>query len=186
MSRIGKKPIQIPAGVTVHVAESVLSVKGPKGELAQAIHPRVSMVMEENKVMVSVKNPKLKQDKALWGLFARLAENMVQGVTEGFEKRLEINGVGYRAVAEGAKLDLSLGFSHPVKFALPQGITATVEKNIISIRGIDKQLVGETAARIRALKKPEPYKGKGIKYVGEIIRRKAGKQVKAAGAGAGG
>ncbi|OGL77987.1 50S ribosomal protein L6 [Candidatus Uhrbacteria bacterium RIFCSPHIGHO2_12_FULL_54_23] len=184
MSRIGKRPIQIPSAVTVNVADGVVAVKGPKGELSLALHPRVSIAQEGGSVSVAVKNPDLKEDRALWGLSARLIGNMVTGVVAGYEKRLEINGVGYRAAVEGDALNLNLGFSHPVKFSLPKGITAAVEKNIVVIRGIDKQQVGETAARIRALRKPEPYKGKGIKYIDEIVRRKAGKQVKAAGAGA--
>jgi large subunit ribosomal protein L6 len=170
----------------VNVADDTVTVQGPKGTLSLKRHGRVQLAQEAGEVLVTVKNPDLKEDRALWGLTARLIANMVKGVTEGFEKRLEINGVGYRAAMEGSMINLSLGFSHPVKFPLPQGITAAVEKNVITIKGIDKQAVGEVAARIRALRKPEPYKGKGIKYEGEVVRRKAGKQVKAAGAGSGG
>ncbi|MEW6611091.1 MAG: 50S ribosomal protein L6 [Patescibacteria group bacterium] len=186
MSRIGKKPILIPQGVTVDSKEQLVVVKGPKGDLSLRLHPHVYVKKEGDTLVVTVSNPAAKDDKALWGLSARLLGNMMKGVTQGYEKRLEINGVGYRAAVEGEKLALNLGFSHPVSFSLPPGITASVEKNVITIKGIEKQLVGEIAAQIRALRPPEPYKGKGIKYEGEVIRRKAGKQVKAAGAGTGG
>lgn len=186
MSRIGKKPISIPPEVTVEIKDQVIAVKGPKGELSLTLHPHVSVKREGSTLVVNVNDPELKNDKALWGLSARLIENMIIGVTQGYEKRLEINGVGYRAAVEGDKLALSLGFSHPVSFSIPKGIAASVEKNVITVKGIEKQLVGEVSAQIRALRPPEPYKGKGIKYEKEVIRRKAGKQVKAAGAGTGG
>ncbi len=181
MSRIGKLPIAIPVGVTIKLDERVVSVTGPKGTLTQKLHDRVNVEIGET-VNVTVRQPNNQNDRALWGLTRMLIANMVIGVTTGYEKKLEINGVGFKAALTGHNLILNLGFSHPITFAVPAGITATVDKNVVSINGIDKQLVGETAATIRALKKPEPYKGKGIKYSDEIIRRKAGKVVKAAGA----
>jgi large subunit ribosomal protein L6 len=182
MSRIGKLPITIPDGVTVTHADHHVSVKGPKGELELNIHRHVKLNIADNKIDVSVTHPDDQMDRALWGLSRALVANMIEGVTKGYTKRLEINGVGYRATATGKNLQLFLGFSHPVNFTIPDSLTVTVEKNVIVISGIDKQLVGETAAKIRSLKKPEPYKGKGIKYDNEVIRRKAGKVVKAAGA----
>lgn len=179
MSRIGKKPIVIPAGVTLQIEGQKVKVKGQKGELSFNFHRLVNFEKHEAVVKVLVKKTEDKKSRELWGLSRVLLFNMIEGVTKGFQKKLEINGVGYRAAVAGQKLNLELGFSHPVEFMLPKGIEAKVEKNIITISGIDKQLVGETAARIRALRKPEPYKGKGIKYVDEVIRRKAGKVVKA-------
>jgi len=184
MSRIGKKLISIPKGVEVKIEQSFVLVKGPKGELKEAIHPRVTIVLENNEVKITVKDPELKSDKALWGLYGSMVKNMITGVTVGFEKKLEINGVGYKAALSGDKITLNLGFSHPVDFSLPKGITAGIEKNIISISGIDKRLVGAVAAELRALRPPEPYKGKGIKYIDEVIVKKAGKAAKATGAGA--
>lgn len=184
MSRIGKKLISIPKGVEVKIEQSFVLVKGPKGELKEAIHPRVTIVLENNEVKITVKDPELKSDKALWGLYGSMVKNMIIGVTVGFEKKLEINGVGYKAALSGDKITLNLGFSHPVDFSLPKGITAGIEKNIISISGIDKRLVGAVAAELRALRPPEPYKGKGIKYIDEVIIKKAGKAAKATGAGA--
>jgi len=181
MSRIGKLPIEIPAGVDVTLSGAEVAVKGPKGMLRQALHPHVMITREENVLQVTVKDPENQRDHALWGLFQRLVANMVTGTTKGFEKQLEINGVGYKVASAGRSLNLSLGYSHPIEFTLPDGIDAKVEKNIITLTGIDKQAVGEIAAQIRRLRKPEPYKGKGIKYVGEVIRRKAGKAAKAAG-----
>ncbi len=182
MSRIGKQPITIPAGVTVNMTDSHIEVKGPKGNLSLVLHPRVTLTNTDNQMTVTVKDPDLQSDRALWGLSRMLVANMITGVTTGYEKKLEINGVGFKAQVSGKNLVLNLGFSHPVEFPIPEGISMTVEKNIVTISGIDKQLVGETAAVIRRMKKPEPYKGKGIKYVDEVIRRKAGKVVKAAGA----
>ena len=175
MSRIGKKPIEIPEAVEVKLDGSILVVKGSKGELKQEIHPLVKVDIKNKEINVSVKNPDDNNEKALWGLFRSLVFNMVLGVTEGFEKKLEINGVGYKAVLQGKTLVLNVGYSHPVEFSLAEGINCVVEQNVITISGIDKQLVGETAANIRKGRKPEPYKGKGIKYIDEIIRRKAGK-----------
>jgi large subunit ribosomal protein L6 len=179
MSRIGKQPIPIPQGVDVGLNDRVVSVKGPKGSLTLPLHEHVTIMNENGVLMVTVKEPEVKGDRSLWGLFQRLVSNMVLGVTKGFEKQLEVNGVGFKAALSGTTLNLSLGFSHPVDFALPSGVEAKIEKNVITLSGIDKQLVGETAARIRALKKPEPYKGKGIKYIDEVIRRKATKAAKA-------
>ena len=178
MSRIGKKPIEIPQGVEVKVDSNLVVVKGPKGELKEQIHPLVKIEGKENEVIVSVKNPEEKEQRSLWGLFRTLINNMVQGVTNGFTKQLEINGIGFKALVSGDKLVLNVGFSHPVEYSIPKDIQITVEKNIVTISGNSKQKVGQVAAEIRAIKKPEPYKGKGIKYVDEVIRRKAGKVVK--------
>lgn len=182
MSRIGQIPIPIPDGVSLTVTDRRLEVKGPKGVLSAALHDHVTITVADQRATVSVARPNDQFDRALWGLSRMLVANMVTGVTRGFTKQLEINGVGFRAAVNGQALQLNLGFSHPIEFPIPAGITITVEKNIITVAGIDKQRVGETAATIRRLKKPEPYKGKGIKYVDEVIRRKAGKVVKAAGA----
>ncbi len=158
---------------------SFIIVKGPKGELKQALPKEVVINIEGETVKVGVLNPQEKHQRSLWGLFQRLISNMVKGVTEGYEKKLEIVGVGFKVNLAGKKLTLEVGFSHPVIFELPEGIEASVEKNsLIIIKGIDKQLVGEIAARIRKIKKPEPYKGKGIRYSDEVIRRKAGKTAK--------
>lgn len=175
MSRIGKKILTLPAGVTVEITPSNVTMKGPKGELKLALHPHITVFKNDSEVSVTTVNEENKRDRALWGTFASLIENMLEGVTKGFKKQLEINGVGYKAALKGKALALEVGFSHPVEFQAPQGITFTVEKNVITVEGIDKHLVGETAAQIRAIKKPEPYKGKGIKYLTEVIRRKAGK-----------
>ena len=157
------------------VDNKTVTVKGPKGELKQDLHDHVSVEIVDNTVIVKVKNENVKQDKSLWGLSASLITNMVIGVTEGYIKELEINGVGMKAAAVGKKLTLNVGFSHPVEYTAADGIDVKVEGNKITVSGIDKQLVGEVAAQIRKVKKPEPYKGKGIKYIDEQIRRKAGK-----------
>lgn len=177
MSRIAKKPIAYPAGVEVRVDGDLVTVKGPLGELKQQLHPHVSVTVDKDNrtFSVFVKDENDVSDKALWGLFARLIRNMILGVTKYFEKTLELNGVGYRVNLQGNKLVFALGFSHPVEFPLPEGIKAEVANNNIKIMGIDKHLVGQVAANVRALKKPEPYKGKGLKYSDETIRRKAGK-----------
>ncbi|MFA5133452.1 MAG: 50S ribosomal protein L6 [Patescibacteria group bacterium] len=184
MSRIGKKLILIPSGVELKINGLDVAVKGPKGSLSLTMHPAASasITEEEGKkfVKVEVKNENNLEQRAIWGLTGKLIFNMVEGVVNGYEKKLEISGVGFRASIAGNKLKMELGFSHPVEFELPVGITGAVEKNVIKISGIDKQLVGEIAARIRKIKKPEPYKGKGIKYSDEVIRRKAGKAAKAA------
>lgn len=179
MSRIGKQIITIPAGVTVTMDGNVVNVKGSKGQLSHALHPRVKAILEENTITVAVLDETEKFDRSLWGLSQRLISNMVHGVTQGYEKKLELNGVGFKVALAGNDLNLSLGFSHPVTFKVPAGIQAQVEKNVITLSGIDKQLVGEIAAQLRRLKVPEVYKGKGIKYMDEVIRRKAGKAAKA-------
>lgn len=175
MSRIGKKPIIIPDQVEVTIDKDRIKVKGPKGELTEKIHPFVKIDLQDKQMSV-LPDKKTKSTSALWGLFRALIANMVLGVTEGFEKKLEIQGVGFRAQVQGKDLILHLGLSHPVEVAAPEGIEIKVEKNIITISGTDKQLVGQIAAKIRALKKPEPYKGKGIRYMGEVVRIKAGKK----------
>ena len=182
MSRVGKKILKVPAGVDLKVEGKTVRAKGPKGELSLTMHDHVSAKIEDGVLSVDVKDPENVNDKALWGLTRRLIENLVTGVTKGFEKKLEINGVGFKAAAQGNVLKLEVGLSHDVEFQVPKGIAVAVEKNIITVTGIDKQQVGEVAAQIRAVKKPEPYKGKGIKYVEETIHRKAGKAAKAGSA----
>jgi large subunit ribosomal protein L6 len=177
MSRIGKLPIAIPSGVTITVDADEVTVSGSKGTLKQFMMPEITVAQEDNQVIVTRSNDEPK-NRAKHGLMRALINNMVHGVGEGFSKKLEINGVGYRVAQQGNGLKLNLGFSHDVIFALPAGINAAVEQNTITISGIDKQQVGQVAAEIRALKKPEPYKGKGIKYVGEHIIRKSGKSGK--------
>jgi len=177
MSRIGKNPVPVPTGVTITIQGLEISVKGPKGELQMTVHPNMKVTMQDNQIIVERPN-NVKENKALHGLTRSLINNMVIGVTEGFEKKLEILGVGYRAAINGPKLTLSLGYSHPIEFISPNGIIIEIDKNkknLLSIKGTDKQLVGETAAKIRAFRKPEPYKGKGIRYQGEYVRIKAGK-----------
>ncbi len=184
MSRLGKKPIKIPGAVTVKYHEGVVNVKGPKGELVFHVHPHAIITVNdaEKTVSVGVAFPDTLLDRGLWGLTHKIIRNMFDGVTTGFSKSLELIGVGFKAALAGNKLNLELGFSHPVVFELPKGVEAKVEKNVITLSGSDKQQVGEVAAKIRKLKKPEPYKGKGIRYVGEVVRQKAGKAAKAAGA----
>jgi large subunit ribosomal protein L6 len=191
MSRIGRQPIAIPDGVTVEVGSGEVSVKGPKGELRQAVSPDLEIVREESPggdgdgesaaqraPVLTVKRPTDRgEHRALHGLTRSLIANMVHGVTEGFEKRLEIQGVGYRARLQGNTLELSLGYSHPVPVIAPEGIEFEVPAPTqVVVRGIDKQLVGEVAARIRRTRPPEPYKGKGVRYAGEHVRRKVGKR----------
>ncbi len=180
MSRIGKEPIAVPAGVEVSVDGSRVSVKGPRGQLQQSFHPDMRILLVDG--TVRVERPSDERDhRSLHGLTRTLIANMVEGVTQGYEKRLEIVGVGYRAVLKGADLELAVGFSHPVSFRPPEGIEFEVPApNRIVIRGIDKQLVGEIAANVRKVRKPEPYKGKGIRYEGEHVRKKAGKAAKGA------
>lgn len=177
MSRVGKLPVTVPSGVTITVDASEITVAGPKGTLKQFTMPGITVKQEENQVVVTRVNdePKI---RAKHGLMRALLSNMVTGVSQGFSKKLEINGVGYRVNMQGADLKFNLGFSHDVIFKLPQGVTATTEQNTITVSGIDKQQVGQAAAEIRALKKPEPYKGKGIKYADERIIRKSGKSGK--------
>ncbi len=183
MSRIGKKPVVIPTGVTVDINGQTLKIKGPKGELSLEVHPKVNVEKTDSEVLVKVSSEENKQQKALWGLHRALINNMVSGVTSGFSKVLEVNGVGYKAELSGNKLTLNLGYSHPIVLEVPVGLEIKVEKNVITISGIDRQLVGQFAAVIRSKREPEPYKGKGIKYQDEVIRRKAGKVVKAVGGG---
>jgi large subunit ribosomal protein L6 len=178
MSRIGKKPIQIPAGVEAKVEGNAVSIKGPKGQLSVVVRPELKVELKEGFILVTPGH-ETKKTGAYWGLFRTLIFNMVEGVAKGHEKKLEIQGVGYKANIEGGDLNLIVGFSHPVKIKKPETITFVVEKNIITISGPDKELVGQLAAVIRKVKKPEPYKGKGIRYVGEVVRKKVGK--KAAG-----
>ena len=174
MSRIGKLPIQIPSGVTITVDSGDVTVKGPKGELKQFITPDVTVKVEDGVITVTRKDDS-KTARSQHGLMRSLINNMVVGVTNGFEKKLEVNGVGFRVGGGGQNLEMSLGFSHPVKYVAPEGINITVNKMEITVAGHNKQQVGQVAAEIRALKKPEPYKGKGIKYADEVIIRKAGK-----------
>lgn len=183
MSRVGKKPIVIPEKVDVKVDGLAVTVKGPLGELSATLHPAVTATLADGgkAIELSVQDPEDVSERSLWGTWRATLANMVEGVTKGFSKSLEVNGVGFRVSLAGNKLVLALGFSHDVEFPVPAGITAKVDKNVITVSGPDKILVGETAAQIRSLKKPEPYKGKGIKYLDETIRRKAGK---AAGKGA--
>jgi len=182
MSRVGKKILQIPSGVDIKVDGSTVRVKGPKGELTLLLHPHVSVNVDGKSLTVKVQDETDFKDCALWGLFRRLIENMVTGVTKGFEKKLEINGIGFKAAVAGQVLKLEVGFSHDVDFQIPKDVKVTVEKNIITVTGTDRQRVGQVAAQIRAIKKPEPYKGKGIKYLEEVIKRKAGKAAKAGSA----
>jgi len=175
MSRIGKMPISLPAGVEVKIEDSIVTVKGPKGLLTQEIPQDINITYEDNMLKVT-RSSDAKKHRALHGLTRALVANMVEGVTKGFEKKLELVGVGYRAQMQGKKLVLTVGYSHPVEIEPPDGIEFEVPAvTKISIKGINKQLVGNTAAHIRAVRRPEPYKGKGIKYENEIIRRKAGK-----------
>jgi len=175
MSRIGKLPIEIPAGVTITVDTDKVTVAGPKGTLTEAILPEVKVAIKDNQIVVTRKDDE-KLAKSQHGLMRALVNNMVVGVTKGFEKRLEINGVGFRLSGKGPQeIEMSLGFSHPVTYKAPNGVTLAVNKMEVTVTGISKQQVGQVAAEIRTLKKPEPYKGKGIKYIDEQIRRKAGK-----------
>ena len=174
MSRIGKLPIEIPSGVTITVGDTEISVTGPKGTIAVPVQQNTKTEVADNNVIVTRKDDEQKS-KAWHGLQRTLINNAVVGVTKGFEKKLEINGVGFRLSGGGRQIEMALGFSHPVKYSAPEGIELKTEKMEITVLGIDKQKVGQTAAEIRALKKPEPYKGKGIKFTGEVIRRKSGK-----------
>lgn len=180
MSKIGKKVISIPSGVTVQVENSLVKVKGPKGELSYKMLPGVNAVVEGDTVATSVDSDEIRN---LWGLTRTLIQNMVTGVSTWYEIKLHVLWVGFTAKTAGQKLVFALGYAHPVEFVIPAGINATVDKDtkgndIITLTGIDKQLIGESAARIRKLKKPEPYKGKGIRYFGETIKMKAGKSAK--------
>ena len=174
MSRIGKLPIEIPAGVTITVDGHIITVKGPKGELTQQSSPNVT-ISQDNGVFSVARKDETKKARSEHGLIRSLVNNMVIGVTKGFEKQLELNGVGYKVEIQGTNIKFALGFSHDVIYKVPQDIQVSVDRNKISVSGISKQRVGQVAAEIRALKKPEPYKGKGIKYIDEQILRKAGK-----------
>lgn len=176
MSRVGKKPIEIPSGVEAKIETGKVTVKGPLGEISQDVNPKLTIKKESNTLLVErPSNQKIYRE--LHGLTRNLLANMVTGVSKGYEKTLEITGVGFKAAAHGSNLMLNLGFSHPIVFPLPKGIKATVDQKQtqITLKGIDKQLIGQIAANLRSLKKPEPYKGKGIKYSGEVIHRKEGK-----------
>lgn len=177
MSRIGKQPIQIPSGVTVVVEPDAITVNGSKGSLTQFTMPGISVKQEDSDILITRANDEA-ANRARHGLMRSLLANMVQGVSQGFEKKLEINGVGYRVAMQGQDLKFNLGFSHDVIYKVPAGVQVSIEQNVITVSGISKQQVGQVAAEIRALKKPEPYKGKGIKYVDERIIRKSGKSGK--------
>jgi large subunit ribosomal protein L6 len=174
MSRVGRKVIAVPKGVNVTVGKDVVTVKGPKGELKRNVPEGVSVALNGAEINVSRADDS-RENRAKHGMLRALVANMIKGVTDGFERKLEINGVGYRADVAGQKLNMALGFSHPVTFELPKGIAAKVDKNVVILSGIDKEMLGETASKIRAIRPPEPYKGKGIKYVEETIKRKVGK-----------
>lgn len=174
MSRIGKMPVQIPSGVSFSQTDELITIKGPKGELTQFTMPEVT-IAQEGETLVITRRDDEKVSRAKHGLMRALLQNMVQGVTEGFSKQLEVNGVGFKVNLSGKTLKMALGFSHEVVFTAPEGIDLAVEGNVITVSGVSKQQVGQAAAEIRALKKPEPYKGKGIKYVDEYIVRKSGK-----------
>lgn len=174
MSRIGKLPVDIPAGVTITVGETVITVAGPKGALGVLVQQNTTSKVEDNKVVVTRKDDS-QESKAWHGLQRTLLNNAVIGVTKGFEKKLEVNGVGFRLSGGGKQIDMALGYSHPVKYIAPEGVELKTEKMEITVSGVDKQKVGQVAAEIRSLRKPEPYKGKGIKYADEVIIRKAGK-----------
>lgn len=181
MSKIGKKPIPIPNGVEVKIDGSLVSAKGPKGELKLKLPTGINIKMEDSNLLLTPKNMN-GENKAFWGLASALTKNILKGVSEGFEKVLEFQGVGYKAVVKGTNgLELGLGYSHPISYTAPEGITFKVEKNSITVQGIDKEMVGKVAAEIRSFREPEPYKGSGIRYKGEIIIRKAGKKAVASG-----
>lgn len=175
MSRIGNKPIPIPQGVQVDWKDGGLSVRGPKGELRLQVGSEVLVKTENDQLLISVENGSGKASKAIHGLHRALIANMILGVSQGFERVLEIVGIGYRAAISGKRMTFHLGYSHPIDFDLPEGIDAKVDRTRITLSGIDKELLGKTAAKIRGFRSPEPYKGKGIKYADEVIKRKAGK-----------
>ena len=177
MSRIGKLPIPVPSGVEVNLDQSVVTVKGPKGQLSHTVAAPITVDRTEEGTIAVIRPDDERESRSLHGLTRTLIANMVQGVTEGYEKRLEIVGVGYRVLSKGpTQLEFQLGYSHPIIFDAPEGITFTVDgPTRLGVQGIDKQLVGEVAAKIRKLRKPEPYKGKGVRYAGEVVRRKVGK-----------
>lgn len=175
MSRIGKKSIVIPEGVSLTFANGIVTAKGPKGTVARVVSPLVTVNIADGEARVSVLHEENKKERSLWGTYASHIHNMVTGVSAGFRKQLEINGVGYRVAMQGKDLKFEVGYSHSVVFAMPEGVVASAEKNVITVESADKELLGRVAAEIRNIRKPEPYKGKGIKYADEVIRRKAGK-----------
>jgi len=174
MSRVGKKPVEIPEKVKVEYKDKVVTVKGEKGTLARMVNPSIDLDINDKFILVTMEK-ETRDNMALQGLTRSIVANMIKGVTQGFERSLEINGIGYKAEVKGNTIVFNLGYSHPIQFELPKGISASVDRSIVKIWGIDNQLLGQTAATIRKLRPPEPYKGKGIKYVEERIRRKAGK-----------
>jgi large subunit ribosomal protein L6 len=176
MSKIGKKPIEIPAGITATIDGSVITLKGANGTLKVSVPQFVTSKMEGNVITFTI-GEETKQARSNWGTTGALLRNAIAGLTTGFEKRLDVQGIGYKAALEGKNLVLSVGYSHPVKFPVPEGVKIVLEKSFVIITGIDRQLVGQVAATIRKIKKPEPYQGKGIRYVGEQVRRKEGKKV---------
>lgn len=176
MSRIGKQPIPVPQGVTVTLNNGVVQAKGPKGELSQTIHRDITVEIKDNVITCAIGRPS-KEASALWGTTRALLANVIEGVTTGFQKKLELHGVGYKAVVKGNNLELALGFSHPIVVPAPKDVTFLVEKELITISGIDAYSVGQVAAEIRAIRPPEPYKGKGVRYKDEKVRRKVGKVV---------
>lgn len=177
MSRVGKNPVVIPAGITADVKAQDIKIKGPKGELMLVVHPKVEVKLEAGQIVVSPRDASDREARALWATMQRRISNMVIGVKDGYTKSLEIQGVGYRCALQGKELVLQLGFSHEVRYAIPEGITITVEKQTsIKVDGINKEVVGQVAAEIRGYKPPEPYKGKGIRYVGEYVLQKEGKK----------
>ncbi len=175
MSRLAKNPIEILAGVTVTVSKDTVTITGPKGELSKTFRPEISIAVIDNTVVLTPNGDNV-FIRSLWGTVASHIKNMMEGVTQGFNRKLILEGVGFKSAVSGKSLDLALGFSHPVKLEIPEGLTVTAEKNIISISGIDKESVGQFSAYVRSLKKPEPYKGKGFRYDDEVIRRKQGKK----------
>jgi len=175
MSRIGKQPIAIPDGVSAKIVDTTIEIKGPKGNLAYDFGYEVGTSIEDNQIIVA-KKAKTQFAQSLWGTTRSIINNMVIGVTEGFKKQLELHGVGYKMAVQGKKLVLNLGYSHPIEAEIPEGITATIEKNVLSIEGVDKQVVGQFAAVVRSYRKVEPYKGKGMRYVGEQFIKKEGKR----------
>jgi large subunit ribosomal protein L6 len=175
MSRLGKNPIGIVAGTTVTVNGGTVNVKGPKGELSRTFRPEIAIEVKDDTIVLTPKGDTVFV-RSLWGTVGSHLRNMMEGVTKGFEKKLILEGVGYKSAVSGKNLDLALGFSHPVKIEIPEGLTVTADKNLITITGTDKELVGQFSAYVRSLKKPEPYKGKGFRYDNEVIRRKQGKK----------
>lgn len=181
MSRIGKQPVEIPNNVEISIDGRAIKLKGPRGELEYQLPEELRVAREDLALIVRPQNTLSPQDRALWGLWRSLLANAVIGVSQGFERQLELHGVGYRGQKKDAGLELQLGFSHLVEYTPPEGVEVSMEGNVITVKGIDKQLVGQVAAEIRALRKPDPYKGKGIRYVGEVLQLKPGKAAKAVG-----